>query len=333
MSSATIRNLTVTSSYMESAYKTFGVLFGKAAGETTVENVTLNVNLVSKLSVRTDYAGIGGMIGLVQSAKTTVQNCAIDGSILASVDVRAVGGVIGYARGDQSDISITDSVMTGNVTTGGNQCGGFVGYFSNGKSLKMDRCRFQGTVTPASWAIDTKWVGAFVGRIDGTDASAVEIKNSVYGSVHKGNQGLMNNPYGTGDTTTTGQCTTSNLTFIEAPAIIGRQIRENADSNDIRFIGYTNSLEYTSVGMRIRVRYDGQRKTADSGAIYTVYDQMVGGGETFTAQDMLLGVEGYLYGFAITGVPKDVSATFEITPYYVVNGETVDCTTVTVAYN
>lgn len=110
----------------------------------------------------------------------------------------------------------------------------------------------------------------------------------------------------------------------------GCQESEAADHRfDVRFIGVIDSLTYDEVGFEIVVKADGVNQTIRK-ACTAVYDSVTGLGETKTAAEL---GGAYIFALGIRNLPVWSGDTeFEVTPYYIVDGNTVSCSTVEVVY-
>ena len=126
---------------------------------------------------------VGGVVGLVKSVMT-ILNC--DNTALVSglfnntaSSVVAIGGVLGCATKsltmDYCDNSGDVYQYDNSVSTEG--VGGLAGYIVNGPTNKISNCSSNASVT----AVNDKYAGAFIGRLNPADGSSVE-SSKVYGT-------------------------------------------------------------------------------------------------------------------------------------------------------
>ena len=229
----TVKNVAIVDSAIVTSQANVGGIFGAVnnGAAALIDGVYVSVQFTLNVTGEMDT---GGLIGRVGEAAVTVSNSAFAGAINATVDARNVGGLIGKISGAAvAAVTIENCACYGDVKTGGNRIGGFVGYYYKGASLVIDHCVFMGDVKPAVWAVDTKWVGAFVGRYDVVEMA---IKNSIYKSVTKGNGETMDNPYGVGESNWKPANEIANLTYI-------------ADDKIAAWIGTAVEADLTTAGI------------------------------------------------------------------------------------
>ena len=109
---------------------------------------------------------------------------------------------------------------------------------------------------------------------------------------------------------------------VNAPAFVGAQQSMSVDSYRIRFCATLDSLDYESVGFKIKAEYgEGQTKDFDVKCRYlytsltALYD-----GQTVQVSASEFGAK-YIYALSIDGVPTDTGAiTYIVTPYAVKDG-------------
>ena len=129
LSGATVKNLTVVQS-AENTFRlpeaptvdSFGVIAARATGNTTLENVVVQVNIVQILTGSQD---IGGLIGNVHGGNFVISNCVYAGIIgLERYGYgRHVSGIIGSTWTDTESLTITNcatyGTYIGNLTSAG----------------------------------------------------------------------------------------------------------------------------------------------------------------------------------------------------------------------
>ena len=243
----TVKNLAVINSRFAGNHASLGVLFGEAQAEAvvSVDSVYICANLSPAAGGR-----VGGLIGAVVGAQVSITNSAYDGELVIGSDVREVGALVGQIinaavseeQSIPSAVTMENCAVYGKVQTGGNQVGGLLGRFHGG-TLDIDHCVFMGSLTPASWANDDKWLGAFIGRFD---ADGITISNSIYCDVNHGDGSRVDLPYGVGDPGWAFVCTTENLLHIEDADLegwIGEAVQE-----DLETVGITGWATLETAG-------------------------------------------------------------------------------------
>ena len=208
-------------------YGLFGYVDGKdTAGKTVIKNFTINGNVTTALTSKTDTwygvvgqadgkteiinvqssvnytAGdtyykkfVGGIVG--QTGDITISKCSFDGTIdLGTSSVDCVGGIAAYSYNGKI-VSITDCAFTGTINsdyTSASQIGGLVGYYNgeNGRNMTITNSISVGDIT-----LDgaTTKAGAIFGVLNNHTVAQAEAKftNNYYCSTL--------NPCGTGNAT------------------------------------------------------------------------------------------------------------------------------------
>ena len=157
--SVSIKNVRICSGSVKASSGYAGGIVGDFDNSSTMENCTASVNvsggtnvggLAGSITSSTifnchflsgEIAGtrnVGGIVGIVQSGKSTVENCSANASVKGSV---CVGGLCGWF-GNQ-DHEFSNCTMKGSVT--GNTCGGLVGSLYDSKG-KFNECQFDGSI-------------------------------------------------------------------------------------------------------------------------------------------------------------------------------------------
>ena len=243
----TVKNLAVINSRFAGNHASLGVLFGEAQAEAvvSVDSVYIGANLSPAAGGR-----VGGLIGAVVGAQVSITNSAYDGELVIAGDVREVGALVGQIinaavseeQSIPSAVTMENCAVYGKVQTGGNQVGGLLGRFHGG-TLDIDHCVFMGSLTPASWANDDQWLGAFIGRFD---ADGITISNSIYCDVNHGDGSRVDLPYGVGAPGWAFVCTTENLLHIKDADLegwIGEAVQE-----DLETVGITGWATLETAG-------------------------------------------------------------------------------------
>ena len=123
----------------------------------TIKNLKINANITGNQTV-------GGLVGLIDTGETTIENCSVSGSVTATTN--QIGGIIGNTTGT---LNIADCINYANVTannsgkTSGNIfLGGIIGSTpkSENYSATFTNCVNRGTIT-------AKTKGAYIGGVAG----------------------------------------------------------------------------------------------------------------------------------------------------------------------
>lgn len=111
--STTIRNLKVEGTMTTGIDNCENLgLVGFANGNSVIENVTCNMNIIVN---NTGCKHIGGIVGCM-AGTSKVKNCTYNGTITLNQNTEQVGGIVGFA---QNDLSITDNIFSGTITSTG----------------------------------------------------------------------------------------------------------------------------------------------------------------------------------------------------------------------
>ena len=171
-STATIKNVKLTNSYMETSAQSFGSIAGRGRG--TFDTIYSNAIVVGST------CNLAGFIGQVPAdGGVTMNNCWFDGSVTSkgnSLSDRRTGGLIGFIL---SDSSLNNCLNAGTVdvtaytcpNTGGKKvvvpmAGGFVGSVSKTYTLQIKNCLNVGQIKTSEAA--TAGYGSIIGWSDGT---------------------------------------------------------------------------------------------------------------------------------------------------------------------
>lgn len=207
---ATVKNVTILNSYIESDKDATGGIFGEVQKESTtkitdphhvnktkayLKDIYADIHIVNNYTGNNVGDGIGGLIGLC-ATDADIQNCVFAGDIVATG--RGVGAMIGavYQSTVQdtwlNDIRIVNSMFTGSLkATGKGFAGAIVGYMNqNTLFMKVDRFSSYGSVNvEGSTATAAKngiliggsWCKKGTGRDGiGTDCTYIILTNTTY---------------------------------------------------------------------------------------------------------------------------------------------------------
>lgn len=148
----TIKNCKITAPDSGTSYgKTTltGILVGKAAGNTDIENVTISGCSIAYDVTTTDANYVGALVGSLTGDNNTVKKCTVNSSKENSVETPTaitagtaqkknfyVGGLVGYADSNSlvTGNTVTASITLDGETSGNNYIGGLIGYAKGGNS-------------------------------------------------------------------------------------------------------------------------------------------------------------------------------------------------------
>jgi len=205
--------ITVNSDSGDSLYTTGGLL--GYLSNSSPELMTLN-NLSSAvyLNISTGNASsVGGLIGQIDSAVTTISNCSVTGGLNFDLagNVSYVGGLFGWFNNNGSLI-INNLSHSGNllINSAGNNSGigGLIGYFyaynQDSESKQVANLLNTGDITLTSSAGSASSIGGLFGEFDYFINNPLEISHLVYNgnlalSPYSGGYsigGLIGNGYG-----------------------------------------------------------------------------------------------------------------------------------------
>ena len=121
-------------------------------------------------------------IGLVGNASgTTFEQVAVTGKVTGDDHVALLAG-------DADNVTIKNCYVSGEVVAA-MQAGGFIG-IAQGKGASIENSYFNGDITVNTYG----WAGGFIGRIEASAATTINLKNSVsIGNVH--NEGRIAHPF------------------------------------------------------------------------------------------------------------------------------------------
>ena len=168
-----VDNITVTSSKIcaDSTDQTsaMGAIFGLTCGTVTVSNSNVK-RLIIKTEGPTD--SIGGFVGKVEAAGTTVEQCEITNSYLKDTYatskkyVSSFGGVIGNAK---EEVNVTDTKVAAvhiSTTSLARALGGIVGNVEGEHNSTFTKCTI--FVTRVNSQKDTQYIGGLAGYLSET---------------------------------------------------------------------------------------------------------------------------------------------------------------------
>lgn len=208
---ATVKNVTILNSYIESNQPATGGIFGTVQAESTkkitdphyvnktkayLKDIYADIHIVNTFASRGAGDGVGGLIGCCQT-DADIQNCVFAGDIVSSG--RGVGAMIGAVYQPQesshntylTDIRIVNSMFIGSLSVTNQEfVGAIVGYINpNTLFMKVDRFSSYGSVNAAATA-NTVRNGILVGgswcSMDknrdgiGTDRTYIILTNTTY---------------------------------------------------------------------------------------------------------------------------------------------------------
>ena len=139
---ATVKNLSVVNSYVQSNGYSHGGLFGSVSGDSTIEAVYADIDVVNdytNTSANGDL-GIGGLVGAVTvTSSLTVKNTVFVGSVEVTKDMgagglRGAGGLVGVVNGSETEknaLTVENCGFFGTVNSLRNVVGGIVGAMGN----------------------------------------------------------------------------------------------------------------------------------------------------------------------------------------------------------
>lgn len=144
-----------------------GVVAGSARGNSLVEDITCNVNIVSQ-----GARGLGGIVGTLADpagkAQSTMNRCRYNGTITLSGKAESVGGLVGELRSGYIKNSLFDGTITAASGVNYTFVGGLVGKVTKYSNSEMHRNLCHGTITLASYSADTNKSGIVIGGADRT---------------------------------------------------------------------------------------------------------------------------------------------------------------------
>ncbi|MBQ8849063.1 MAG: hypothetical protein IJ011_01865 [Clostridia bacterium] len=170
---ATVKNVVITNSYIESAGNSQGGIFGSVLGSAVIDGVYLDVNMLNTCS--TSGSGMGGFVGLVTSGSSVrLTNSVFAGSIKTDrsrIDggITGVGGFVGAANAadeTKGSVSAVDCGFFGSLECGAHMASGFIGKVGNTSGageleVKLERVLIGGSL----YTGDADWNGSFCGQL------------------------------------------------------------------------------------------------------------------------------------------------------------------------
>lgn len=149
VSSATIQNVSIMNSYIDSSNTFTATIVAMVAGDCTLKNIYTDAVLVGD---GTNSAQIGGLIGRVYTdtiSNIILENCWFDGEI-NSYGGRYIAGMVAQFF-KSSNITATNCLMTGNIynttnTTKSTATGGILGWDNAKVTAKLTNCVVLGDI-------------------------------------------------------------------------------------------------------------------------------------------------------------------------------------------
>lgn len=147
----------------------------KLVSGATIQNVALEVNI--EASINSVSYGVGGLIGKVTNSKTTVENCAVSGTIKntsTGSNGSYVGGLVGYISADfvVKNCYSTAKIINNNKGTASKTGGIIGGLSSSAYSVTAENCYCSGDVTAAKG-----YAGGFIGYLNSSGTKPHTYKN------------------------------------------------------------------------------------------------------------------------------------------------------------
>ena len=170
---ATVKNVVITNSYIESRGSSCGGLFGSVLGNAVVDGVYLDINMLNTCT--TAGNGMGGFIGLVTSGSSaSFSNSVFAGAIKTEgsrIDggITGVGGFVGATNAEadaKNSVSAVDCGFFGSIECGAHMASGFIGKVGNTSGageleIKLERVLVGGSLRTS----DADWNGSFCGQL------------------------------------------------------------------------------------------------------------------------------------------------------------------------
>jgi len=133
---ATVKNVKIVNSYIKSNYPNVGSLAGRVR-KSSISGVYSNAVLVNTRNA--DNARVGGLIGMLDTGKTTINNCQFAGSLFATGG--SIGGLLGKIDAISSPtLEVSNFLYTGHLETtwnGDPYLGGVIGWRQNTTTVKI----------------------------------------------------------------------------------------------------------------------------------------------------------------------------------------------------
>ncbi|MGN0632573.1 MAG: hypothetical protein ACI4JW_01745, partial [Oscillospiraceae bacterium] len=171
ISNAAIKNTIITGNITitaESYTEGYGSIAGRMDNSTITNchsSVNITVDSTMASSAGNCIGHIGGIVGKMHEAKSSVSNCSYSGTIeLNDKPINVAAGIVGYAI--YSSVPITNCSFTGTINstyTGSMLIGGIFGYTRNSGDVKITNCLSAGTITKSG---DTSLTGILIGQIN-----------------------------------------------------------------------------------------------------------------------------------------------------------------------
>lgn len=169
--SATVKDMTITNSYLEVTGTEQGTLFGSVNGTVNIENVYIDA-IVYNLNV-SGY-GVGGFVGKVLAkGALTIKNSVFAGEVISgnTTALQGVGGFIGLVEGKTT---LENCGSFGKVICKRNMVSGLIGMINNAQAqVNVFNCIVGGTVESGK----ENYIGSYCGHLR---AGTLEITNSYY---------------------------------------------------------------------------------------------------------------------------------------------------------
>ena len=296
----------VTTTGTTSAKYATGVI-AYSIGNHRIEDIHCSVNIDlpnSGSAISTRSAGI-----VVGAASCTINRCVYDGTINGNTTNLQVGGIVGWADGD--NVTITNCLFSGTLNSSGTgtnsaYLGGIMGYSGNNRSgLKCSNNLSIGTINSQDGATRS---GALVGVNKYTPGS-IYINNFILTGLP-----ITGSETGTSKTPTVTKVTTAQLTNGTLPALLNSHDWTQGTSNPIPSLNHvygTNGFcTYGDDGYQPANLVNGYYEIDNGGKLFWLAEQVNGG--TGTAYNAKLTADIDLDGDNHTWTPMG-NETFKYT--------------------
>lgn len=266
-------------------------LFGNVRG--TVKNVQVTGSVTASGNVR----AVGGIVGY--SAGGTVQNCLSKVNILAPQVNCPVGGVVGESSNKPNDNTASSTVNLcwneGTVTGGSGSTGGIVGTNSNGK---VTNCANFGAVKGSSTAGGIVGIGTTANSYNLGDVTGAE--SGTYGISSRAAtnsyylcklNGAVEQKYIKGSSSEAQNITATTEDNKTVYKVDGTELVELLNKNRSTYTEWINKQDAPNNPVHI-TRWDGSFEPGVEGVITLVYDPNGGEGAAVTEQQRVEGDTG-----------------------------------------
>lgn len=246
---ATIKNLTVNGSITASG-KFAASFVGQTEGDVTIEKCISNVEITSTVSGDGTH---GGLVGVVNSGTTAINNCGFAGTINGS-DTTSCGGFVGWSNGTTKISNSFVAATFGVKSDGGNT-------FSRGNNITVTNCYYLNALNSTPNEATQKDETAF-----NSGEVAYKLNNGVTDGTQAWYQTItgdekQNYPSFSGKTVYGSDDQYANATIVTITGVTGK----NGEYNGLTHTGYTgtptNADGYTGT---YEIKYTGRNGTTYS---------------------------------------------------------------------